>query len=535
MGQPPAPRPGQRPGRGSGRALLASAVVAALVAAWRRPTPAGEPLPAFVGAQKGRPEDGPSGVPAAAGRPQRSQVARAAGAADYVSEVIESAHAAWAGDEYVRAAQLYVKVLEAADAAGDEPGQLDATEHLQCHANLGSSYMMLAAERGPAGAKPDVQRRATLLAASLQHWRVAERVGPGSPLLSYFLSSVSRDLGLAAEAVRLEQEMDSASAPEGPVVEPIERRDASELTYAEFVERYVQTGTPVVITGAPVPRWDLDFLEERFGDREVPRLQHRPDNAGEDWGALEAAERTTLREHIQGLRRAAAGDGSSAPMLFDHALADLAPELLEELVVPKYFAVDYLRAIPREERAGIWPNPQRFPSLFVQPPGTRCGLHVDQAGTHFYQMLLSGKKRWRVFRPEDTPRLYPRGNGLLFEADAFQPDLERFPLLGTARVQEAVLAPGEAIFVPQGSAHQVQNEEVSVAMSANYLAGVGLDNALAELELLSQGGARPEYAQTMEALRKWAPEPGSPPPEDPGDLPFRDFDAAVWQASGAAR
>ena len=25
--------------------------------------------------------------------------------------------------------------------------------------------------------------------------------------------------------------------------------------------------------------------------------------------------------------------------------------------------------------------------------------------------------------PQDTPRLYPRGNGLLFEADAFQPDL----------------------------------------------------------------------------------------------------------------
>ena len=28
------------------------------------------------------------------------------------AQVIESAHAAWAGDEYVRAAQLYVKVLQ---------------------------------------------------------------------------------------------------------------------------------------------------------------------------------------------------------------------------------------------------------------------------------------------------------------------------------------------------------------------------------------------------------------------------------------
>merc|ERR1712224_822188 len=110
----------------------------------------------------------------------------------------------------------------------------------------------------------------------------------------------------------------------------------------------------------------------------------------------------------------------------------------------------------------------------------------DQAGTHFYQMLLSGRKRWRVFRPDDIPRLYPQGHGLLFEVDAFSPDLDRFPLISTTVVAEAVLEPGDAIFVPQGFPHQVSNEQASFAVSSNYIAGVGLKSTLAELDFLSQ-------------------------------------------------
>jgi len=215
-------------------------------------------------------------------------------------------------------------------------------------------------------------------------------------------------------------------------------------------------------------------------------------------------------------------------MLFDHALEDLCPDLLKDFVVPRYFAVDYLRTVPASERGGLQPLPARFPSLFVQPPGSRCGLHVDQAGTHFYQMLLAGRKRWRVFPPEEAARLYPRRQGLMFEADIFSPDLDKFPLLGTASGREAVLGPGEAIFVPQNSPHQVQNEEATVAVSANYVDGLGLEVSLAELELLSQGGAQPGYAATAAALRRWAPAAGSGAPGDPGDLRWADFDRAAW-------
>lgn len=293
-------------------------------------------------------------------------------------------------------------------------------------------------------------------------------------------------------------------------------------------------GVPVVITGliqgAPQWKWDLPFLEQHCGSALVPRKQLVPSSAGENWAALGPVTggRMPLREHLRGL----VGPGplaheASAPMVFDHALAELSPELLDAFVVPRYFAKDYFRTIPMTEREKLEPSPLRFPSLFVQPAGSHCGLHVDQAGTHFYQLLISGCKRWRVFPSSEAPLLYPRRHGLFYESDTFALDLTSFPLVATATAWETLLMPGEAIFVPQNSPHQVENTEISVAISANYIDSSGLPAALQELRLLAQGGTRPDYGRTIEALLKWSPTPGAAD-TDPGDLSWKDFNRASW-------
>merc|ERR1712194_935368 len=38
------------------------------------------------------------------------------------------------------------------------------------------------------------------------------------------------------------------------------------------------------------------------------------------------------------------------------------------------------------------------PSLFVQPAGSECGVHVDSLNSDFVQILMSGRKRW-IFWP----------------------------------------------------------------------------------------------------------------------------------------
>lgn len=204
-----------------------------------------------------------------------------------IAAVIERAHTSWAEDRHVEAIQLYVRILQATGATGNAPGTLQVREHLQCHANLASSYMQLAGQRSPQGTAPHVEQREALLAASLQHWQVAKISGPGSPLLDFFIASVSRDFQLtsaAADLLRMEHERPTSRSE--PVIEPMERRDAAGLSYAEFMDKYVARGTPVVITGLDVPQWDLSYLEELCGDSEVPRLQYDPSAAGEDWAAL---------------------------------------------------------------------------------------------------------------------------------------------------------------------------------------------------------------------------------------------------------
>lgn len=448
------------------------------------------------------------------------------------TDTLELAHIAWQEDRHTDAIRLYLSALEAAGAGGEDPGRLPIMDHLQCHANLGSSYMALAEDLVSLPGVPSLPNREALLAASMQHWQVAAKVGPSSPLLDYFLTAVGRDLGLAMAANRASKEMNVADmvSDGSPQVRPMDRRAASDLTYAEFLERYVSKRVPVVITGmapgAPQWQWDFNLLEERCGDFLIERKQHRPENAGKEWGALgevDDGSRMPLREHFKELRTLA----RPSAMLFDQALSDLCPDLLDDFVVPKYFAVDYLRAIPFAERAGLQPKPSQIPGIYVQPAGSRCGLHTDQGGTHFYQLLLAGRKRWRVFSVADMPKLYPRRQGMLFEADAFAPDPSRFPLMGAATAFEVVLGPGEGIYVPPNSPHQVLTEEVSIAVSANYISGIGFDSTLAQLTLLSQGGAQPAYSSALEALKKWSPPPGSTQ-EDPGDLTWKDFDRAAW-------
>ena len=99
----------------------------------------------------------------------------------------------------------------------------------------------------------------------------------------------------------------------------------------------------------------------------------------------------------------------------------------------------------------------RWPSLFAQPAGARCGLHVDAHGTHFWQAVVRGRKQWRIFPQSETARLYPHPpNRAWFGVpDAFAPDFATFPALAGARVLETELGEGELIFVPADSPHQV--------------------------------------------------------------------------------
>lgn len=82
-------------------------------------------------------------------------------------------------------------------------------------------------------------------------------------------------------------------------------------------------------------------------------------------------------------------------------------------------------------------------------------FHSDGISTASWQTLVTGSKKWIVCDPSQQHLLYSAG-----DVDAFDPDLERFPLFAHARCAEFLLKTGETLFYPSQWWHQALNLEM---------------------------------------------------------------------------
>ena len=59
-----------------------------------------------------------------------------------------------------------------------------------------------------------------------------------------------------------------------------------------------------------------------------------------------------------------------------------------------------------------------------------------------------------------------------------QPDYARYPLYAFSNSSVCIVGPGDGLFVPAGSPHQVTNLSPSIAISMNYIDASNVENAL---------------------------------------------------------
>jgi hypothetical protein len=310
---------------------------------------------------------------------------------------------------------------------------------------------------------------------------------------------------------------------------PIRRVRHWEMGQAEFEAQHQVPRLPVIIEGFSSlasegsPAWSAQHLLAKCGHLKPPLAQFSATSAS--WAGMFKAKATAPPENLAAYLEAITSQGSSwgeeggGGMVFDWALrhkgeGEGCSALLEHLLIPSYFGGTIVSGFG--------------PSLFVQANGTRCGLHFDKGGTHFWQYVWEGAKRWRIFAPADWPRLFrtepwrraffrdPRCSGLFGKAaeeaaacddgfgalppDAFDDDeLERLaresgdvPL----QVFEGTLRPGELLFVPANSPHQVVNVGgAGVAMSMNF---VDFSNAQLHFDtLLETAQTHPKFRSRL--------------------------------------
>ena len=258
------------------------------------------------------------------------------------------------------------------------------------------------------------------------------------------------------------------------------------LSVADLFAEYSARRVPVVLTlppgAGPAEAFTLAHLRRTIGDKK-PVLRRR-DAESIEWAGLEPTTpqaQTTVAEFIDTLDALAAE--AEPPYLFDWSLPQhCADELLRGgFRVPRYFANDLLQ---RLEPGSLYRD--AWPSLFVGPAGSRCSVHVDTFGSHFWMLLFEGEKRWTIFPPDAAPLLrpsYAHGHDPIFGADVHGAAADDDELLRRAPRWEGVLKAGECLFVPAGCPHAVANLTKTSAISANFVLPDNLELARQELRV----------------------------------------------------
>ena len=260
---------------------------------------------------------------------------------------------------------------------------------------------------------------------------------------------------------------------------PIDRFDANNFTYAEYL-RYAKTSTPVIITGMisqvtydgivpGLPNWTLERLNKLCFNR-IFDLKKMVVNDTNSWARMKLEKKILAKKYLDMMEF---GEITSTSVLEDLYLHDASlkkacPELLKDVIVPKYFSEDLMQRLPASLHWQYKNYRDYWPSLFISGKNTSSALHADWANSAAWMGLMSGKKRWRIVHPRDRPLLYedPMKKNV-FPSDLFNHDDKNFPTVKYASVYEAVLEPGEVIFIPSAAPHQVLNigETISIAMN----------------------------------------------------------------------
>ena len=244
--------------------------------------------------------------------------------------------------------------------------------------------------------------------------------------------------------------------------------DYNNVSHEMFKNNFCKTKMPVVFTNVPTPTkdiWTHEFILKNAGKCKF--VSKVPTPGSTEWAGLESSAESVVSEFMS-----PSGVEGSA-YLFDWSLPLNCPALDENFVTPSLLQENYLKLT---SSSALYHN--SWPSLFVAKKGTDSGLHVDAFGSHFWMFLISGRKKWTFYAPEDCGSLNPKFYDSL--DPIFRPSKDQLESLQCYSVE---LLPGQLLFVPSGSPHMVENITDTVAVSGNFVNESNLDEVVKHLKI----------------------------------------------------
>jgi len=169
--------------------------------------------------------------------------------------------------------------------------------------------------------------------------------------------------------------------------------------------------------------------------------------------------------------------------LKENEVETLCPALYEDLRVPKYMNTEKLDPGIADASHCLHANPN--PVIYVAPPHSRAyPTHVHGRAEDNFMFLLQGTKKFvhwpysakaSLYRSDTTgktcsPTCEAQGDEI-YMCEGIYPDFKRQPelenTLGVALAGE--VHAGDLLFIPCGSAHQVENLDITVAVRLTHL------------------------------------------------------------------
>jgi hypothetical protein len=223
------------------------------------------------------------------------------------------------------------------------------------------------------------------------------------------------------------------------------------VTGEEFYERYFFNNRPVIVQGLmdgwrARSLWSPAYFRERFGAVEVEVVDNRDAQPYEDFDRRRRV--MTMNDFVQQIER-----GQQHENLYliarNRALALPGLESLwSDFTVPSGFL----------DNAGS----KRGVSLWFGPAGTVTRLHHDTVNNLFGQ-VYGRKKIWLV--PPFFTDLIDNDRGTFSKVDIDALGARGEASFGGIPILEAILEPGEFLFIPVGWWHRVEAIDVAISLA----------------------------------------------------------------------
>ncbi|PON96689.1 JmjC domain containing protein [Trema orientale] len=272
----------------------------------------------------------------------------------------------------------------------------------------------------------------------------------------------------------------------------IEKVNGKELTYDEFVEKYMEKNQPVLLTGL-MEDWrasrdwvtqngnpNLQFFATHFGKSKV---QVADCGAREftDQKRVEMSVSEFVDQWVQNASTIVVRDKSVLYLKDWHFVKEY-PEYIA-YTTPQFFCDDWLNMYLDNYRMHRDPDvysesneiscsDYRF--VYMGEKGSWTPLHADVFRSYSWSANVCGKKRWLFLSPSQSHLVFDRYMKSSVYNIYDEVSETKFPGFKKAIWLECIQEPNEVIFVPSGWYHQVDNLEDTISINHNWFNGYNL-------------------------------------------------------------